>query len=155
MMPLWRKCRNCWKWQKEISENSTQLGAVLYWRRWRDLICILLMAKLWFRLVEPSRATVPRTVAFNLSNLLCVNTVPIKSTALWRYFLMVDLRRFELPTPTMRMWCAPSCATSPSNTTNYTRGVFVCQVTSVLPIRPCLFSFWGGVCHLPWDNQWG
>ena len=26
---------------------------------------------------------------------------------------MVDLRRFELPTPTMRMWCAPSCATSP------------------------------------------
>ncbi len=28
-------------------------------------------------------------------------------------FLLVDLRRFELPTPTMRMWCAPSCATSP------------------------------------------
>lgn len=28
-------------------------------------------------------------------------------------WLMVDLRRFELPTPTMRMWCAPNCATSP------------------------------------------
>ena len=28
-------------------------------------------------------------------------------------FLLVDLRRFELPTPTMRMWCAPNCATSP------------------------------------------
>ena len=28
-------------------------------------------------------------------------------------FFLVDLRRFELPTPTMRMWCAPNCATSP------------------------------------------
>ena len=28
-------------------------------------------------------------------------------------FYLVDLKRFELSTPTMRMWCAPSCATSP------------------------------------------
>ena len=28
-------------------------------------------------------------------------------------FLLVDLRRFELPTPAMRMRCAPNCATSP------------------------------------------
>ncbi len=33
--------------------------------------------------------------------------------------VMVDLRRFELPTPTMRMWCAPNCATSPEHK-NYT-----------------------------------
>ena len=26
----------------------------------------------------------------------------------------MDPRRFELPTPTMRMWCAPSCATGPN-----------------------------------------
>ena len=32
---------------------------------------------------------------------------------------MVDLRRFELPTPTMRMWCAPSCATSPFHLLGY------------------------------------
>ena len=32
---------------------------------------------------------------------------------------LVDLRRFELPTPTMRMWCAPSCATSPFLRTLY------------------------------------
>ena len=28
-------------------------------------------------------------------------------------FLLVDLKGFEPSTPTMRMWCAPSCATSP------------------------------------------
>ena len=32
---------------------------------------------------------------------------------------VVDLRRFELPTPTMRMWCAPSCATSPFHLLGY------------------------------------
>ena len=26
---------------------------------------------------------------------------------------MVDLKGFEPSTPTMRMWCAPNCATSP------------------------------------------
>ena len=39
---------------------------------------------------------------------------------------MVDLRRFELPTPTMRMWCAPNCATSPYE--NYTAVKILCQV---------------------------
>ena len=28
-------------------------------------------------------------------------------------YSLVDLKRFELSTPTMRMWCAPNCATSP------------------------------------------
>ena len=41
---------------------------------------------------------------------------------------MVDLRRFELPTPTMRMWCAPSCATSPYFHGNYTPVLKICQV---------------------------
>ena len=39
---------------------------------------------------------------------------------------LVDLRRFELPTPTMRMWCAPNCATSPYHK-NYTAGFSLCQ----------------------------
>ena len=30
---------------------------------------------------------------------------------------LVDLKRFELSTPTMRMWCAPNCATSPCQLT--------------------------------------
>ena len=30
-----------------------------------------------------------------------------------RFDFMVDLKGFEPSTPTMRMWCAPSCATSP------------------------------------------
>ena len=38
-------------------------------------------------------------------------------------FSMVDLRRFELPTPTMRMWCAPSCATSPFTRVLYPRSL--------------------------------
>ena len=39
---------------------------------------------------------------------------------------LVDSRRFELPTPTMRMWCAPNCATSPYHK-NYTAGFSLCQ----------------------------
>ena len=67
--------------------------------------------KLWFGSVQPSPATLIR-VAFNSSNLLFAS-IPIKGTPVWVSLLLVDLRRFELPTPTMRMWCAPNCATSP------------------------------------------
>ena len=38
---------------------------------------------------------------------------------------LVDLKGFEPSTPTMRMWCAPSCATSP----------YLLQLTGILYIR--------------------
>ncbi len=41
-------------------------------------------------------------------------------------FFMVDLKGFEPSTPTMRMWCAPNCATSP-----YSK--FLCIIP--LPLR--------------------
>ena len=61
-----------------------------------------------FGSVKPSPAALVRA-AFDFSNLLITK----KKTTHWVVFFLVDLRRFELPTPTMRMWCAPSCATSP------------------------------------------
>lgn len=42
-------------------------------------------------------------------------------------FLLVDLKGFEPSTPTMRMWCAPNCATSPCNTGHYTLIYKPCQ----------------------------
>ena len=50
---------------------------------------------------------------FNGSNLLFMNANTKQKDRQRRPFCLVDSRRFELPTPTMRMWCAPSCATSP------------------------------------------
>ena len=47
------------------------------------------------------------------SNLLFVNTIPKRRPPKMVVFFLVDSRRFELPTPAMRMRCAPSCATSP------------------------------------------
>ena len=38
---------------------------------------------------------------------------PQKSHDLSRGFFVVDQIGFEPTTPTMRMWCAPSCATGP------------------------------------------
>ena len=59
---------------------------------------------------ESCRQTV--TVPWTAS--LRVNIIPNnKHHPAGGVYYLVDLRRFELPTPTMRMWCAPSCATSP------------------------------------------
>ena len=43
---------------------------------------------------------------------------------------LVDLKGFEPSTPTMRMWCAPNCATSPSHDPcYYSAGSWVCQAS--------------------------
>ena len=58
-------------------------------------------------------ATCHRHVAFLIFESPLRECHTNKKATPWVVFLLVDLRRFELPTPTMRMWCAPSCATSP------------------------------------------
>lgn len=40
---------------------------------------------------------------------------------------VVDLKGFEPSTPTMRMWCAPNCATSPKLQADYSTFDAVCQ----------------------------
>ena len=52
-----------------------------------------------FAPVKPSAATVHRTVAFNLSNLLCVNTVPIKKHRLAAVLFIGGLEEIRTPDP--------------------------------------------------------
>ena len=61
-------------------------------------------------------------------------------------WLMVDLRRFELPTPTMRMWCAPSCATSPFHLPGYYT-LFRCQSQEFGAAAIMKFCHAGGNWH--------
>ena len=67
-----------------------------------------------FGSVEPSPAALVRAA------LKYSNPPESKSRAtVWRLCFLVDPRRFELPTPAMRMRCAPNCATGPCCETNY------------------------------------
>ena len=81
----------------------------------RRFVCVFSQArKLWLPPVfELVAATCHRQVAskIRISSSECHTNK--KTHPVGWVFLLVDLRRFELPTPTMRMWCAPSCATSP------------------------------------------
>ena len=83
--------------------------------------------------IEPSPssrrwATVHRTVAWDGSNL--PSQAKMKHTLPGALRFLVDLKRFELSTPTMRMWCAPNCATSPSHDPcYYSAGSWVCQAS--------------------------
>ena len=63
--------------------------------------------------VQPSPAALTRA-AFLLFESPLRECHTNKKAAFRQLFLLVDLRRFELPTPAMRMRCAPNCATSPS-----------------------------------------
>ena len=50
---------------------------------------------------------------------LSVITIPsIKHHPSGGVLCLVDLKGFEPSTPTMRMWCAPNCATSPFTLTS-------------------------------------